>query len=72
MAYSAYQDWLDSFEIFSKYNTEPAQAELFAEENNIWAGPPRSVVSDEDNSRLESLGWDYDEKHSCYFRYAAG
>ena len=69
--YSAYQMWLDSFTIFSKYILD-GQGSLFAEEGTIWAGPTRELVSDEDHMALEELGWTYDAEHEAYSIYAEG
>jgi hypothetical protein len=69
--YSAYQVWLDSFAIFSKYILD-GQGSLFADEGNIWAGPNRELVSDDDHATLEKLGWKYDEDNEAYVIFAEG
>jgi hypothetical protein len=52
-------EWIESFEIFKKYNaTGGLEA---AEHDEVFAGPNPNVVSSEDLVRLEQLGWNESE-----------
>lgn len=52
-------EWIESFEIFKKYEANDGLAG--AEHDEVFAGPDPEVVSVEDTKRLEELGWNESE-----------
>lgn len=59
-----YQEWIESLQIFAKYDSRglngyPATR---ARHKELSFGCPKDVLSSEDKARLEELGWsDYEE-----------
>lgn len=59
---STSKEWMESFAIFSKYETEDESQGIHRSTvYEVYAGPDPSQVSDEDRQRLTELDWhDYD------------
>lgn len=68
MASGSYQNWIDAFAIFLKYDSSES-AQVAAQHEVIYAGPDIDNMSQKDIDRLEELGWDYDEQYGCFYRY---
>lgn len=52
-------EWIESFEIFKKY--EATGGLEAAKHDEVFAGPNPNVISSEDLVRLEKLGWNESE-----------
>lgn len=50
--------YAEAFTIFAKYETRLGK--VAAEHDEIYAGPQKDVVSEEDAKRLDELGWHWD------------
>lgn len=48
-------EWIESFEIFKKYEATGGLEAV--EHDEVYAGPDPKVVSPEDLKRLDELGW---------------
>lgn len=62
----SYKEIIEAFQIFDKY---PNDGELSAEHDELFAGPGLKV-SEEDEKRLNELGWDYDEGTESWQKFA--
>jgi hypothetical protein len=62
-----YKEWAESFTIFDKY-TDPDKpfGDVSAEHDEIYAGPDPEDVSIEDKERLDTLGWQEEDKYGCF------
>jgi hypothetical protein len=52
-------EWIESFEIFKKYEANDGLGA--AGHDEVFAGPDPELVSSEDRTRLEQLGWNESE-----------
>lgn len=58
-----YAEWIESLQIFAKYDTEGLDdfPLVRARRQELCFGCPKELLSPEDKSRLEDLGWnDYE------------
>jgi len=62
-SFDRYSDFYNAFLIFGKYSDSGF---VYAEHDEVYAGPDASVVSDEDKQKLEELGWHVDENNVFY------
>lgn len=60
-----YSNYIKAFEIFDKYENN---GELHAEHDEIYGGPSPALVSTEDLSELDALGWS-DSGEGSFMRF---
>ena len=67
-----FAQWIESLQIFAKYSAKGLDgfANISAEHDEIFMGPDPEEVSEEDNARLEELGWMESSYGGSYHRFA--
>lgn len=66
-----YKEFIECIEIFAKYSKEglDSYAAISAEHDEFWMGVDPEKVSEEDNKRLEELGWIESWEGGAYHRF---